>query len=294
MTRLTVPPPFATATAAREGDAGRRWVKSLPDLAAEFLERWSCPVSGPVLHGFVGLVVPAVRADGTEVALKLGFPSPVNTAEPVALAAWQGNGAARLLERDDSRFAMLLERLQPLAKPDPAPFTTVGRLARRLAIPAPPGLPSLADKALGWNLPGHAKRLGSPLPARIIDAAVAGVRDLAAERQTTLLHGDLHFGNIMRSHDEPRVIDPDGLAGDPAFELLPVLRGDWPAVTAEVSLRQAVNRRIAEFAAAAEVDRERVRRWTQARAAESALWSRHLREPAAVTAVVDTVAALLV
>ncbi|MFF4597181.1 aminoglycoside phosphotransferase family protein [Amycolatopsis sp. NPDC001319] len=120
MTRLTVPPPFATATAAREGDAGRRWVKSLPDLAAEFLERWSCPVSGPVLHGFVGLVVPAVRADGTEVALKLGFPSPANTAEPVALAAWQGNGAARLLERDDSRFAMLLERLQPLAKPDPA------------------------------------------------------------------------------------------------------------------------------------------------------------------------------
>ena len=68
---------------------------------------------------------------------------------------------------------MLLERLQPLAKPDPAPFTTVERLVRRFAIPAPPGVPSLAGKGLGWDLPGHAERVGSPLPVRIIDAAMA-------------------------------------------------------------------------------------------------------------------------
>ncbi|KOX31707.1 hypothetical protein ADK67_08615 [Saccharothrix sp. NRRL B-16348] len=299
---VVVPPGFAEATIRREGEPGRRWVESLPALAAEFLERWSCTPSGPLMHGAVGVVIPAVRVDGAEVVVKLGFPLSYNTAEPVALAAWNGNGAVRLLARDDSRFALLLERLRPLRKPEPAPFTAVGRLVRRLAVPAPPGVPSLAEKALGWaaDVPPHAAQLGSPLPARVVDAAVANARDLAVDQPAVLLHGDLHFGNILRDdtgqrHDAGlRAVDPTALVGDPAFELLPLLRGDWPAVTAEPDLRRAVDRRIAEFAEAAEVDRARVRRWAQARAAESALWSRRLREPAPVTAVVDALAALLV
>ncbi|WP_447007475.1 aminoglycoside phosphotransferase family protein [Saccharothrix isguenensis] len=289
-----VPAAFAEATIGREGAAGRRWVESLPASAAEFLDRWSCTASGPTVHGFVGVVIPVVPADGSEAVLKLGFPGSSNAAEPVALAAWNGNGAVRLLERDDSRSAMVLERLRPLAQPPSAPFTAVGRLVRRLAIAAPPGVPSLADKALRWveDVPAHAARLGSPLPARVVDAAVANARDLAAG-PAVLVHGDLHFGNIMGDHAELRAVDPTGLVGDPAFELLPLLRGDWLAVAGEPDLRTAVERRIAEFAEAAEVDRERVRRWTQARAAESALWSRSLREPAVITEVVDIVAALL-
>jgi streptomycin 6-kinase len=248
------------------------------------------------MHGFVGVVIPAVRANGAEVVLKLQFPLTCNAFEPVALAAWNGEGAVRLLEREDSCFAMLLERLRPLKVPEPAPFTAVGRLARRLATPAPPGLPSLAEKARDWEaeVPALAARLGSPLPSRVLGACVANARDLAADQPAFLLHGDLHFGNIMCGGDGLRVVDPNGLVGEPAYELLPLLRGDWPAVTAEPNVRRAVDRRIAEFAEAAEVDRHRVRRWTQARAAESALWSRRLQEPAAVTAVVDALASLLV
>ncbi|WP_211222434.1 aminoglycoside phosphotransferase family protein [Actinokineospora enzanensis] len=291
---MTIPVPFAEATIRREGEAGRAWVSALPDLVAGLLDRWSCTASGEVMHGFVGVVVPAVRADGFPVVLKVGYPLSY-TAEPAALAAWNGNGAARLLERDDDRFAMLLERLHPLKTPIPDPFTAVGALARRLAIPAPPGLPSLSDKAREWIeiVPDHAARLGSPLPQRVIDTALANARDLAEEPHTSLLHGDLHFGNIMRADDGLRVIDPNGLVGDPAAELLPLLRGDWAAVAAEPDLRRAMDRRIAEFAAAAEVDRDRVRRWTQARATETTLWSRSLGDPAWVTEISDTIASLL-
>ncbi|MFC0436841.1 aminoglycoside phosphotransferase family protein [Kutzneria buriramensis] len=288
---LTVPRRFVEATITREGEAGRRWIEALPELAAGVLARWQCAMSGPVMHGFVGVVIPAIRADGQEVVLKLGFPA--NTAEAVALAAWNGNGAARLLASDDSG-AMLLERLQPLEKP--ASIAEIGRLARRLAIPAPRGLNSLADRARAWmvDVPKHAARLGHPLPSRVIDACVANVRDLAVGQPDSLVHGDLHLGNVLRGGEELKAIDPSGLAGDPAYELLPVLRDDWPAVMAEADPRRAVARRIAEFAEAAEVDRERVHRWTQARAAESALWSRQLDEPDAITELVDTIATMLV
>lgn len=292
---VTVPPVFAEATISREGEAGRRWVEALPGLASEFLDRWGCTASGPVVHGFVGVVVPAVRASGAEVALKLGFPLAGNAFEPVALEAWNGEGAVRLLERDDDAFALLLERLRPLPKPEPAPFTAIGALARRLAIAAPPGLPALADRALCWaaEVPAHAARLGSPLPRRVVEACVANAREMAVGQPEFLVHGDLHFGNVLRGGAELKVIDPDGFTGDPAYELLPSLRGDWQAVAAEADVRRAVERRIAEFAEAAGVERERVRRWTQARAAESALWSRTLGEPEFVTAVVDDLASLL-
>ena len=193
----------------------------------------------------------------------------------------------RLLERDDAEFAMLLQRLHPLTTPPTNPFTAVGRLAHRLAVPAPPDVPSLSAKVADWitGLPTHSARLGNPLGHRVVETALANARDLAADQPNVLVHGDLHFGNIMRDdHNELVAIDPNGLTGDPAFDLLPLLRGEWPT---------DLDRAIAEFADAAEVDRDRVRRWTQARATEETHWSRDLHEPTWVTRICDDIATQL-
>jgi streptomycin 6-kinase len=109
---------------------------------------------------------------------------------------------------------------------------------------------------------------------------LTNARNLASDNQpAVLVHGDLHLGNILRADDGPRAIDPHGLVGDPAYDFLQVLRGDWNAVTAEPNLGRAVDRRIAEFAEAADLDRDRVSRWSQARATASALWLRDLQKP---------------
>ncbi|WP_256340362.1 aminoglycoside phosphotransferase family protein [Streptomyces sp. 2231.1] len=42
----------------------------------------------------------------------MSFPQPGNVHEPDAFVAWGGCGAVLLHERDDERFAMLLERVQ--------------------------------------------------------------------------------------------------------------------------------------------------------------------------------------
>lgn len=167
------PPAFAEATIAREGAAGRAWIKVLPDLVKHFLGLWGCTADGPVLHGAVGVVVP-IHRDGASGVLKISFPHPGNVAEPLALAAWAGRGAVRVIDRDDAQFAMLLERArqEKLADLPETEETLVvaGTLARRLAVPAPAAVPRLSAAAGLWEqqMIAQDNELDHPLPSRVL------------------------------------------------------------------------------------------------------------------------------
>jgi streptomycin 6-kinase len=62
----------------------------------------------PFASSHVSLAVPAGDA-----VLKLNFPHAESAREPDALAHWAGDGAVRLLARDDARRALLIERARP-------------------------------------------------------------------------------------------------------------------------------------------------------------------------------------
>ncbi|WP_062205566.1 aminoglycoside phosphotransferase family protein [Streptomyces sp. NBRC 109706] len=305
---FTVPEAFARGTRAREGAAGEKWLAQLPGIVGELLDRWGCVPDSGVRHGGVGVIVP-VRRHGSEPAvLKVSFPHPGNVHEPDAFAAWAGRGAVRLYERDDARFGMLLERAEPttlatLSDGDEV-VRIAGRLGRRLAVAAPPGLPRLRERADAWEaeLRRDAVELTHALAPRVVDAAVATVRELGRDQPDTLVHGDLHPGNILRAEREPWLaVDPKGYAGDPAYDGGALLKSRAPALTEAGDLRRAVHRALDVFAEAAEVDPERARRWAQFHAVEAAFWARRhgfraAREGpdlARLTALADHLATLL-
>ena len=278
---IVVPPRFAADTAAREGEAGRAWLAALPGLAEAYLRRWGLSPDGRPMHGYVALVLPVRRADGTPAVLKISWLDPESVPEPTALAAWAGHGAVRLLDRADHDGALLLERLDPARTlenlPDGEAATAlIGTLLARLDVPAPPGVPLLADAAARWaeQLPRDAERLGWPLPRRVVDAAVATCRELGPDGGT-LLHGDLHYANVLAGGREPWLaIDPKGLAGDRGYEMAPALWNRWEETAAADVPRRALLRRLAVLAEAAGVDPERARRWAQMRNVDNALWFR--------------------
>ncbi|WP_367826314.1 aminoglycoside phosphotransferase family protein [Streptomyces sp. LMG1-1-1.1] len=246
------------------------------------LERWGCTPDGEVMHGGVGVVVPVRGGAGESAVIKVSFPHPGNVHEPDAFAAWGGRGAVHLIERDDARFAMLLERVRPttLAEIEDGDevVAVAGRLNHRLAIPAPPGLPRLSRQADAWeeHLRGNADELPHAVPDRVLQAALATVRELGRSQPDTLLHGDLHARNILRADREPWLaVDPKGYAGDPAYDGGTLLKSRALALLAADDLREAVHRALDVFAEAAELDRERVQRWSQFHAVKAAYWGRH-------------------
>ncbi|MFJ5610831.1 aminoglycoside phosphotransferase family protein [Streptomyces sp. NPDC093221] len=298
---VEIPEDFARGTVAREAGRGREWIAGLPTLVDELLQRWDCVPEAAVVHGQVGVVLPVRDGEGRSAVLKVSFPHPGNVHEPDAFAVWRGRGAVRLYARDDARFAMLLERAEPrsLAEvPDvDEAVALAGALARRLAVPAPAELPRLRDQAEPWatELRADLAELAQPLPARTVDAALATLAELGPDQPDTLVHGDLHFTNVLASAREPWLaIDPKGYVGDPAYDTATLLRDRYEDLLAAPDLKAALLRRVAVFADAAGIDRERARRWAQYRAVTAAVWGRRHSDPDWVVRATDVLADLLV
>jgi streptomycin 6-kinase len=295
---VVVPDEFASWTIARQGDRGRTWIEQLPGVIAAHLDCWSLTPDGSVLHGHVGIVLPVARADGEQAVLKVSWTDGGDSWEAHALAAWSGRGAVRLLERDDAAGVLLLERLDPSRSAREldrvAAASLAGEMCRRLETPAPPGLPGLEEVACEWaeELPRSWERLGRPFSARLVQAAVRTCRDLGPDQPDRLLHGNLRLDHMLRAEREPwLVIDPNGMAGDPAYEIAPLLGNLCPGLRREADPRQAVRVRLVAFADAAGVDLERARRWAQAYLVNEAIWCRE-HQPDAVPHVDALVEAL--
>ena len=308
---MIVPAGFAADLAAAGGGAARAWLDLLPALADSYLRRWRLVPAGEPMHGTTAVVLP-VHAARTEAMLKLGWPHPESEHEALALRTWDGRGAVRLLDCDEGDGVLLLERLDSamsLHALDPGPAIEVlAELLRRLTVPATAGLRSMAGTAglhpipgtaglrsmagiaRRWRreLPAEAARLGHPVPAALLDAAVAACATLGPTAGSAMVNEDLHYANVLRGKREPwLVIDPKVLAGDPEFAVIPML---WNRFE-EAGGTAGLGARFDSVVSTAGLDARRARGWTLARAVDTWLW--HLAhggtEPgAAVCAAIAT------
>lgn len=277
---IRVPPGLKSATTNREGAAGAAWVSALPSIINALLRDWDCEVDGMATHGEVALVLP-VRRHGVAAALKVAFPGPGGHVEAQALRAFEGNGAVRLLDADDASFALLLERAGPetleTVESTEEAIEIAGALARRLAVPTSPTAHTLADTTKGWEeqLDRQAAQIGDGAPHAAVERARCAIRTLASDTTPTLLHGDLHFRNVLRAEREPWLaIDPTGWRGTAAYDAFTVAAGGRNAWRGVRDVESELRKRIRRFSAAAGVDNDVALACTQARATSSYLYQR--------------------
>jgi len=244
-------------------EAWRRGV--VPALLERCCAAWELTPGEPYEGGVAGYAVRATRHDGTPAVLKLVFPHRESEHEAEALARWDGDGAVRLLERDDQRQAMLLERCEPGTHLcdqdlDKALGVFIGLLPR-LWKPAGAPFRSLTDEAGHWleEIPREWEEFGRPFERRLVDAALDALASLAdTQGEAVLLHQDLHGQNVLAADREPwLVIDPKPLVGEREFSVAPIVR-DFDLGHSEHAARRRLDRVTAELG----LDRERARAWT--------------------------------
>lgn len=252
---------------AAGGPSGADWALSARRLVTECLDQWDLKVTGPARTGWAAVVFPVVREDGSTAALKVGWPHEDTAAEHLALRIWDGAGAVRLLAADPGRGALLLEHLdasRDLEDQDiwvETAIEIIGGLLRRLHVPAPPNVPGLRD-FVERNVAAAVAR--PDLPRRFAQRMQSLATDLLSDPdcESVLIHGDLHFANVLAADREPWLaIDPQPRAGHPGFEIQAVLRNRAAELGTGSTLRWSIRRRLELLCDTIGLDEELGRLW---------------------------------
>lgn len=272
---IEVPEAFAASTVAREGPSGERWLNSLPSLVAELCERWDLRVSGAPMHGYVAVVVPVVRRD-VDLVLKVSWIDQSSEHESVALRAWDGHGAVRMLESRAESGALLLERLTADRSLEAVPADDAARVAgallRRLAVPAPVVLRTVRDEVSDFLAKAERdwRRFARPFSRDLLWHVREVGESLLESRSGLIVNQDLHYGNVLAGVREPwLVIDPKPLSGLTEFGAAPLL---WTRFD-ELEDGAAFERRLNILVESAEMDLELTKRCTLVRVVDYWLWA---------------------
>jgi streptomycin 6-kinase len=295
-----LPAAFVAAVAQHRADParpadidGNSWLRTLPRLVDEALDRWTLRVDHglPLRWGFTALVVPVTRPKGDPGVLKVTWPHEEADTEHLALRAWKGRGAVRLLAADPASGTLLLERLD-----EDRDLTSggmldtseaLGRLLSVLDRPAPPWAPALSTQlavvADRLTAAAGAPEVAHRFPRRMLQQAASLASALQDEDalDARLVHTDLHHANVLWRPDpgEWAAIDPKTVAGDPHWGVAPAVWNRWSDALAAPDLRSHLLLRVELICGAAGLDADRARAMTIVRVADNALWSlRHGRD----------------
>jgi streptomycin 6-kinase len=256
----------------------------LPGLVAALADQWQVRLEAPFAEIKMNYVAPGVTADGTPCVLKVSRYIGETRTEIAALRLWDGVGVPRLLEADPERGALLMERAVPgtmlvsLDHDDDTATLVAAEMLRQLWRPLPERheLRSLASWCAAYERNRAALTAGADgFPRQLFERGDALRAELlATPTEPTVLHGDLHHFNILRSDRAGWLaVDPKGLAGDRAFDVCQFLRN--PTVMPLAIIRRRLDILCAELG----LDRQRVNKWCVVHAVLDASWDFEDRNP---------------
>jgi streptomycin 6-kinase len=265
-----VAPELERFVARHFGARGRDWLDRLPRRVEHYQGAWELEIEGLLPGGLMSCCLAVKTARGQAAVLKLSGPWTPASVEALALEAWDGGPAPKLLRADDAGAALLLERIYSAE-----PFgggTTAGEMRRIAEL-----LKALHAVPVSVELKGELPSLAAVVEKQISTAGdEAGARsaaealelrprlELARARAAellsswdgddVLLHGDLENKNVLSCGRRGLVaVDPAPCIGDPAYDA-----AYWVAAAVAASARDDASTSLAELLG---LDPARLRAW---------------------------------
>ena len=272
-----------TFTSAFKKD-GEAFLVVLPSLIDEVSARWGVTDVQPVPNLSFNFVAFAKR-DDEDVILKMGIPNTELISEMTTLKLFNGDGACQLLEHDEERGFLLLERLKPgkmLAElEDDDERTNIAadvmlNIQRRGGVTPP--LQNKFIKLSNWfdglkKIRPHFNGGLGPFPKVLLEKVESFLPELFADTDVKLMHGDFHHFNILSSERGWLIIDPKGVIGPAGYEVGPLMINPWDSISDGTSFKVQAERRVSILAERLGWEREKIIHWATAHAVLSAWWS---------------------
>ena len=278
---------------------GHAFLKALPDLIAEASTRWGLTDVQPAPILSYNFVAFANRGNNN-VVLKMGVPNREMKSEMATLRLFNGEGACRLLECDEERYWMLLERLNPgvmlSTLEDDAEATHIAaEVMKKIGRNMDSGslLPNSQEQEISQKQASGFQNFiqlsdwfdglkqlrpmfnggTGPFNEKLVERAESSVKDFFVENHMpVLMHGDFHHFNILSSERGWLVIDPKGVIGPAGYEVGPLMINPWSDFSDGNKIRLSVKRRIDILHEHLGFERERILEWSLAHAVLSAWW----------------------
>ena len=262
-----------------------------PDLLARARDRFRLRDAADSAVREGARLVFARTDDGKDVVVKTSDPRDLAT-EVEALRAFGEHRAVAVLDVWVEEGLALLERVTPgtalasEATEDQALEVMAGMLAGGWPAVPDNSAASSIDRFLDMLDRGLAEHstlsAACPVDPALLRRASAVFRELLDDAAPpALLHGDLHYGNVLRSDRAGHLlIDPKGMIGEPAFDLGYLISRPAPVARDALPLSHALDRRLAVLPVATGQDRTRVTAFAFVAAALSAVWAFEDGDPA--------------
>ena len=278
---MNLPSEFINNIEGVFGEAGRQFLANLPTLIDQASQTWGLTDVHPSPELSYNFVAFTKRGE-EQVVLKMGVPNRELKSEMAALRLFNGEGACKLIDCDEEKYWMLLERLQPgvmlaTVEDDEDATHIAAEVMQKIWRPAQKDdvFIRLSDWFGGLkNLRPMFNGGTGPFNEKLVERVEGSVKDFFIENhQPVLMHGDFHHFNILSSERGWLVIDPKGVIGPAGYEVGPFLINPWDDLLSGNNYRQMTKRRIDILHERLGFERERIREWGLAHAILSAWWS---------------------
>lgn len=277
MPSTLIPDAFASLISGRAPEpwiSGGDWLAGLPRLIDDLIGEWRLTITDEPRFGECALVLPVATTE-RDAVLKLTWPHAEAQFEHLALRAWDGRGAVRLLRADPAHFALLLERLGDDDLTSVSVLEgceTIGSLLRELDHPPLPQLPPFSATTERWLRLLDAGDEG--VPRRFTEQAASLLRGLASDATPPrLVHQDLHFENVLRATRAPWLaIDPKPINGPLEFGVAPAIWNRPDVTAAAHNARAHLLLRLGIMCDAAGLDEDKAAALTFVRVVINAIW----------------------
>lgn len=271
---MKVPQAFEQRILRIYGVLGSTWLASLDSLLAAVEMRFGLENVVLMEDLSYNLVAQAESDSYGPCVLKLSLEGEALRREAHALEYYQGNAAVRLLDKDFSFGALVLELLEPgeslkqfFPQQDEKATEIAASVIKVLhANPEEPeGFPSLKQ----WLTPLFDRGYGA---LSEYDKAQGIARELlSVDDELHVCHGDLHHGNILASSRGWVSIDPKGVVAPTWFEIGCFMSN--PLTLLDYNAKHSIERRFDQFSELLAIDRELLVASSYVYAVLAACWS---------------------